>query len=126
MGLSGAEATNYYGYYTNIHWLNELYLKRYPPDGHYIQYAVYIEGIGTQAGEADSMIGLGLGTSDYGVIAKTDDAVAQLAEAIKATIRMLKGKFIIENLLFDIFGFSRGAAAARHLLIAYSQKTAQL
>lgn len=114
MGLSGTEATSYYGYYTNIHWLNELYLKRYPPDGHYIQYAVYIEGIGTQAGEADSMIGLGLGTSDYGVIAKTDDAVAQLAEAIKAALDQLHGEFSVDTFLFDIFGFSRGAAAARH------------
>ncbi|HAU3345196.1 TPA: type VI secretion system tube protein TssD [Salmonella enterica subsp. houtenae serovar 1,40:z4,z23:-] len=114
MGASGIGAGSYLGYYTNIHWLNESYEQTFPPDGGYTQGAVYVEGIGTRAGEPDNPIGLGLGTAETGIIAKTDEAVAQLAKAIDATLALLQGKFVVDKLLFDIFGFSRGAAAARH------------
>lgn len=114
MGVNGIGAGSYLGYYTNIYWLNELYEQKFPPEGCYIQGFVYVEGIGTRAGEPDDPIGLGLGTAETGIIAKTDDAVKQLAKVIDATLTLLKGKFVVENLLFDIFGFSRGAAAARH------------
>jgi hypothetical protein len=40
--------------------------------------------------------------------------VAQLVKTIETTLASLKGKFVVDTLLFDIFGFSRGAAAARH------------
>ncbi|MFH5069045.1 type VI secretion system tube protein TssD [Enterobacter cloacae complex sp. 2024EL-00215] len=114
MGISGIGAGSYLGYYTNIHWLNELYIKKFPQENQYIQNSVYIEGIGTRAGEPDNPIGLGLGTAETGIIAKTDDAVAQLAKTIETTLALLDGKFVVEKVLFDIFGFSRGAAAARH------------
>ncbi|MGX5109792.1 type VI secretion system tube protein TssD [Enterobacter cloacae] len=114
MGIRGIGAGSYLGYYTNIHWLNELYVQRFPPESRYVQDAVYVEGIGTRAGEPDNPIGLGLGTAETGIIAKTDDAVAQLPAAIDAALALLKGKFVVDTLLFDIFGFSRGAAAARH------------
>lgn len=114
MGISGIGAGSYLGYYTNIHRLNELYERNFPPDGNYIQGGVYVEGIGTRAGEPDNPIGLGLGTAETGIVAKTDDAVAQLATAIDSALGLLKGKFVVDTLLFDIFGFSRGAAAARH------------
>jgi hypothetical protein len=32
----------------------------------------------------------------------------------RCQLTLLKGKFVVDTLLFDIFGFSRGAAAARH------------
>lgn len=114
MGLNGAEATSYAGYYTNIHWLHELYSRTFSATDGYLQQAIYVEGIGTQAGKPDSVVGMGLGLAECGVIAKTDDAVNQLAAAIAAPLRLLKGNFVIDHLLFDIFGFSRGAAAARH------------
>ncbi|WP_395266126.1 type VI secretion system tube protein TssD [Enterobacter soli] len=114
MGISGIGATSYLGYYTNIHWLNELYEQKFPPDSSYIQGAIYVEGIGTRAGEPDSLVGIGLGTAETGIIAKTDNAVAQLVKTIETTLASLKGKFVVDTLLFDIFGFSRGAAAARH------------
>lgn len=114
MGISGVGATSYLGYYTNIHWLNELYQWQFPADSSNVQNRLYVEGIGTRAGEPDNPIGLGLGTAETGIIAKTDDAVAQLATAIDAALALLKGAFVVDTLLFDIFGFSRGAAAARH------------
>ncbi len=119
MGVSGFEASSYTGYYTNVHWLYTLYQQNFPSESPETQRAIYIEGIGTKAGSPDSPVGLGLGISDTGVIAKTDDAVARLVQGIQQGIvalqNMLVGKsFLIKKIQFDIFGFSRGAAAARH------------
>ncbi|HEY4436209.1 MAG TPA: type VI secretion system tube protein TssD [Lelliottia sp.] len=119
MGVSGTGATSYTGGYTNIHWLNTLYKTDLPIDSGQAQAAIYVEGIGTEAGKPDSMIGLSLGVADTGVIAKTDLAVKQIAEAIKDALRKLQQKMhgcviTVTSFQFDIFGFSRGAAAARH------------
>lgn len=118
-GVSGIGATSYTGYYTNVHWLNTLYTQRYSPDSYDIQRAIYIDGIGTNAGKPDSMIGQGLGISDTGVVAKTDQAVSALAGNIQDTLKellrnMSDYELVIKSLQFDIFGFSRGAAASRH------------
>jgi hypothetical protein len=61
MGVSGVGGTSYMGYYTNVHWLNTLYRQTISPDDSAIQKAIYIDGIGTEAGKPDSMIGQGLG-----------------------------------------------------------------
>lgn len=114
MGISGTGATSHSGYYTNIHWLSELYRRAFSVTDSYIQRGIYIEGIGTQAGEPDSVIGMGLGIADSGVIAKTDKAVQKLTSSIAAALDSLDGEYSVEALLIDIFGFSRGAAAARH------------
>lgn len=119
MGVSGIGATSYIGGYTNIHWLNTLYKTDIPLDSGQAQAAIYVEGIGTEAGKPDSLMGLTFGVADTGVIAKTDLAVKQIAGAIGSflvdiakvlSIPSLK----VTELRFDIFGFSRGAAAARH------------
>ena len=119
MGVSGTGATSYTGGYTNIHWLNTLYKTDLPIESGQAQAAIYVEGIGTEAGRPDSMIGLSLGVADTGVIAKTDLAVKQIAGTLKkffddmrefASVPSLK----VTEFQFDIFGFSRGAAAARH------------
>ncbi|OAT32672.1 hypothetical protein M975_1109 [Buttiauxella brennerae ATCC 51605] len=118
-GLTGFGASSYTSYYSNIHWLNILYKTDVSVDTGMAQQAIYIEGIGTDAGKSDSMTGKGLGTSDAGVIAKTDNAVISLPGTIqKAVTELIKNlndeELIINALEFDIFGFSRGAAAARH------------
>ena len=119
MGISGTSATSYIGGYTNIHWLNTLYKTDIPIDTGQVQAAIYVEGIGTEAGKPDSMLGLTLGVADTGVIAKTDLAVKQIAGAINRFFDEI-GKVVslpslkVTELRFDIFGFSRGAAAARH------------
>ncbi|MDR3433337.1 MAG: DUF2235 domain-containing protein [Rouxiella aceris] len=119
MGFSGLGAISYTGYYSNVYWLSTLYKNDIPIETGTAQQAVYIEGVGTQAGKKDSMIGQAFGISDTGVIAKTDDAVARIAQSLKLLLGTLdntlgKGNFSIKSLQFDIFGFSRGAAAARH------------
>lgn len=118
-GVSGIGATSYTGYYTNVHWLNKLYVNRILPGGTETQYSIYIDGIGTEAGKPDSTIGQGLGIADTGVIAKTDKAMSQLPQKLRDALASLRRELstdniVIKNLQFDIFGFSRGAAATRH------------
>jgi len=119
MGVSGVGAISYTGYYTNVHWLRTLYKQSISGSDSDIQQAIYIDGIGTEAGKPDSMIGQGLGISDTGVIAKTDKAIKCLVKNISNAIEDIKSKIsdsalVIQALEFDIFGFSRGAAASRH------------
>lgn len=118
-GVAGIGSTSYTGYYTNVHWLNTLYTQRFSPDDTDVQRAIYIDGIGTEAGKPDSMIGQGRGISDTGVVAKTDKAISGLAGSIQEALNVLRRELsgyelVIKSLQFDIFGFSRGAAASRH------------
>lgn len=74
---------------------------------------VYIDGIGTHSGGSDSLRGTATGQGNTGVIAR----VSQSPEAVMRQLDRLMSnnpQLIIESVQFDIFGFSRGAAAARH------------
>jgi len=115
-GYSGTAAGSYLGYYTNVHWLRTLYSQGIRPDTGAGQHAIYIEGIGTEDGSGDSTYGMATGGGDTGVVRKTDKAVAALAAAIQSYLlrHADAGSCTIRELQFDIFGFSRGAAAARH------------
>lgn len=115
-GYSGTAAGSYIGYYSNIHWLNILYRQDLSPDTGAGQYAIYIEGIGTEDGTGDSSYGVGTGQGETGIVSKTDKAVAALATGIRSYFDRYNDTqlFNIKELQFDIFGFSRGAAAARH------------
>ncbi|AVF37523.1 T6SS phospholipase effector Tle1-like catalytic domain-containing protein [Rahnella sikkimica] len=107
----------YLGYYSNIHWLNTLYSidDEIAEEQLLYQRAVYIQGIGTQKDKDDSLIGMGLGVLFEGVVDKTDEGIAQIAKEISLLLKKSDGiTCAIEKIQFDIFGFSRGAAAARH------------
>jgi hypothetical protein len=61
-------------------------------------------------------MGQGFGISDTGVVAKP---VAGLNDVLAQSIRDIKkqvtdSELVIKSLQFDIFGLSRGTAAARH------------
>ncbi|WP_061709770.1 T6SS phospholipase effector Tle1-like catalytic domain-containing protein [Pseudenterobacter timonensis] len=112
---------SYRGYYSNIHWLNSLYIadQTLMEDQTQAQIQTYIAGIGTAVGESDSAIGMGLGTSILdmfeGVVTKTDEAMEGITRAILEFMTFnLNPDFCIAKIQFDVFGFSRGAAAARH------------
>lgn len=117
LNKSSNGAGSYLGYYSNIHWLNTLYSvdNEIIEEQSLYQRAVYIQGIGTEKGEGDSLIGMGIGAWFDGVVDKTDEGIAQIAVQIKDFINS-DGEIscAIEKIQFDIFGFSRGAAAARH------------
>ncbi len=115
-GVSGTAAGSYLGYYSNVYWLNTLYCPDIRPDAGIGQYAIYIEGIGTEDGAGDNTYGMGTGRGNTGVVRKTDKAVGALTSGIQEYFSRYADArdCIIKELQFDIFGFSRGAAAARH------------
>nr|EMD2767880.1 PAAR domain-containing protein [Enterobacter asburiae] len=97
-GVSGTGAGSYIGYYTNVHWLHTLYQTDLLPDSTAVQASLYIDGIGTEAGKPDSLIGQSMGIADTGVIAKTDKAVAGLAQTISQSIESIKTELNAEKL----------------------------
>ncbi|MCO8160671.1 DUF2235 domain-containing protein [Pseudomonas sp. 21LCFQ010] len=106
--------------YSNIARLFELYRKqavaRRETDGWKVYWPVYIGGVGTTSGGRDSRWpGQSLGRGSTGVLAKVDKAVSRLAECL-ALFALDNPGCVIDVLELDIFGFSRGAASARHLV----------
>ncbi|GAA4152180.1 hypothetical protein GCM10022217_06750 [Chryseobacterium ginsenosidimutans] len=96
------------------------------------QVAVYIEGIGTVDGRRDTMkwfadypnnVGSPLGQGDRGVEAKVTKGCLTGTESLA---KKFKGKEI-DTLRINVYGFSRGATAARHFVhVATSTKRAVL
>ncbi|WP_299248360.1 DUF2235 domain-containing protein [uncultured Aquimarina sp.] len=81
---------------------------------------IYVDGIGTTAGERDSLFGFALGTGETGVERRVKLGVF---EATKAIFNLVdKDKIETINITFDVFGFSRGAAAARYFIHINSEK----
>ncbi|KIP91444.1 MULTISPECIES: T6SS phospholipase effector Tle1-like catalytic domain-containing protein [Pseudomonas fluorescens group] len=74
---------------------------------------VYVEGIGTRSGEEDSKFGAGTGRGETGVANRVESTFPSIQQAISRALIDNPGSEIT-SLKFDVFGFSRGAAAARH------------
>ncbi|NWA62191.1 DUF2235 domain-containing protein [Pantoea sp. B9002] len=112
---------SYRGYFSNIHWLNLLYKpdQFLTGDQSLAQIKTYVSGIGTASGKSDSIPGMGTGSSLLdvfeGVVTKTDEAMEGITNAIMEFMEFnTTPDFCIAEINFDVFGFSRGAAAARH------------
>lgn len=69
----------------------------------------YVEGIGTTAGSQDHMKDQALGTGDTGVSARVRQALIELKRIVGDRDRW-------DEVRLDVFGFSRGAAAARYFI----------
>ncbi|MDZ4334707.1 MAG: DUF2235 domain-containing protein, partial [Pseudomonas sp.] len=102
---------------SNVALLHDLYQDDsrnvLAPDTKQAFLRVYLEGIGTSSGESDSLLSQGTGLGGTGVVAR----VAQSPEKIQEQLNRLMAtnpELQVNNIEFDVFGFSRGAAAARH------------
>ncbi|MEX3774648.1 type VI secretion system tip protein TssI/VgrG [Pseudomonas sp. MYb118] len=102
---------------TNVAKLHDLYRddsKRQLADDETIGFIpVYLEGIGTHGGGADSRYSQMTGRGDQGVLARVDQSPAMIHKKAQQ-FGIANPDRKIERIEFDIFGFSRGAAAARH------------
>lgn len=102
---------------TNIKKLSELYSAPPSPEGSGLRKQafrrLYIEGIGTDAGKEDSLLGAGAGRGATGVSGKVQEAISRIRGLVDELIGQ-NPDCEISGLTFDSFGFSRGAAAARH------------
>ncbi|EQM79088.1 T6SS phospholipase effector Tle1-like catalytic domain-containing protein [Stutzerimonas stutzeri] len=102
---------------TNVRKLMSLHIDRTDAEGassqKHVSLRVYVEGIGTNSGEEDSLLGYAMGRGATGVRDCVQRAFTRIGEAIGRAKEANPGGEITA-LTFDAFGFSRGAAAARH------------
>lgn len=75
---------------------------------------IYIEGIGTRSGgKDDDIVGMGMGRGETGVLARVEQVPAAIEKKL-LDFELANPGVSIRRIEFDIFGFSRGAAAAHH------------
>lgn len=114
----GVAPDNSYGNDTsNVARLYELYpddaYKHLETGSDKAYLKVYLEGIGTRSGLSDSRFSQATGRGATGVLARVEQVPAQVMERLR-TLRDNNPGLIIRKIEIDLFGFSRGAAAARH------------
>ncbi|PSW59719.1 hypothetical protein C0W54_18830 [Photobacterium kishitanii] len=118
--------------HTNIQKLFERYPTIFTPNKkeRIVYHGEYITGIGTGNGTdiapADEsflrglLLGQGLGIGDYGVTQKAETGIYQLSQSIGKIYQRVLIDFPrldgIKRIELDVWGFSRGAAAARHFI----------
>lgn len=94
--------------YTNISKLESAWAEDRESD---YSFAIYVEGVGTQNGGNDLILDMATGNGLTGIPAKAEWALDQLIKGVK---RLQNNK--IDCIFIDTFGFSRGGAAARHVI----------
>lgn len=98
--------------YSNVSILEALNKKRKPEQK---EISLYIEGIGTMDDEDDYTKGAGFGSGKTGIPKKVAKGVVSIAEKITKILSLDKDTYV-KKVTVDVFGFSRGAAAARHFV----------
>ncbi|WP_223648591.1 phospholipase effector Tle1 domain-containing protein [Hymenobacter psoromatis] len=98
--------------YSNVSILERLNRKRITEQR---EISLYVEGIGTTDDKDDAMLGSGLGNWSTGIAGKVERGVMLLADRIALVLKPLKNAYV-NQLTLDVFGFSRGSAAARHFI----------
>lgn len=102
---------------TNVKKLHDLYYSTVTAEGDgstkLASRAVYVEGIGTEANEKDSAVGSSTGRGDTGVAGRVQYSFTLIKQLVNNVLEENPNSELA-SLTFDTFGFSRGAAAARH------------
>lgn len=102
---------------TNIKKLADLYYESPIAEGEgsikQVSRPLYIEGIGTLANEKDSVVGQGTGRGETGVAGRVQTSFTFIKQVVEDALQENPNSEIA-SITFDTFGFSRGAAAARH------------
>lgn len=108
----GKAGNSYEGDKTNVAKM-ESYIDKTSLGEGWKLFTTYIEGPGTEDLKGDSKMGYAFGVRGTGVKKKVEkgiqDVLAQLDDELDKNI-------IIEELVLDVFGFSRGAAGARYFI----------
>jgi hypothetical protein len=107
-------------YFNDLSNVARLYSMALEASSYTHHFNVYTEGIGTLDDQGDDAIGNATGTKfvpgmpDTGVVAKVEKG---LGNALAALTKLFPpGKYDLESVSMDTFGFSRGAAAARYCI----------
>ncbi len=97
---------------TNIARLQQLYPDSRTGTSATPSLSIYVEGVGTRDDADDDLIGLAFGIGASGVRAKVQRALQVLLPAALGVLA-LRWRQPLRRVQLDLFGFSRGAAAAR-------------
>jgi uncharacterized Zn-binding protein involved in type VI secretion len=99
---------------TNVSKLERMYQKgQFQNDdgGSARRTSIYVSGVGTKSGQPDDGPSMGLGLGEQGILKKIAEGCGDLAIDIRDYVSAP-----IDELILDVFGFSRGAATARHFV----------
>ena len=108
---SDSSYASYEQFYSNVALLFFMHKKMVP--GERIA-SVYMEGIGTSNDGPDDTPGGGFGGGPTGVVARVNIGITRLANKVSKLYGRSNPNEYLEELTVYAFGFSRGAAAARH------------
>ncbi|NUU39230.1 type VI secretion system tip protein TssI/VgrG [Pseudomonas sp. C2B4] len=101
---------------SNVARLHDLYVTQandaLPTDAKMASLRIYVDGIGTSSTAPDSVFSQGTGIGVQGVRARVEETPGLLLEVVRP-FQENNPDTRVAKIEFDIFGFSRGAAAAR-------------
>lgn len=110
------EHTNVYKLYQMYHSDDDKTVDSLPKDKNKIvhyQLKVYIEGVGTEIAKSDNNLGLATGLGSTGIKGKINRAIIKIESELNRFLDK-NSKICIQQIRYDVFGFSRGAATARY------------
>ena len=97
---------------TNVARLHRLYPDSRQETLPFPSLAIYVEGVGTRDDAEDDLLGLAFGIGASGVRAKVERALNELLPAALTSVSA-RWHRPVQGVQLDLFGYSRGAAAAR-------------
>ncbi|MDO1530089.1 PAAR domain-containing protein [Fulvimonas sp. R45] len=83
---------------------------------------LYIQGDGTTSGQGDNSVALATGSGDSGMVQRVQDAFYVALQGALQQFTDDHSHAYAQAIELDIFGFSRGAAEARHFLHEVNQR----
>ncbi|WP_111493664.1 T6SS phospholipase effector Tle1-like catalytic domain-containing protein [Marinobacter bohaiensis] len=119
--LALAMGTSYANGETNVSKLFRLYRESKDETDTLIRqsFRVYSPGVGTVTGRDDSLLSSASGLGEAGIL----NQIARAFDDAAALISGLSSDGVVDQVSFDLFGFSRGSAAARHAAFEISRGT---
>ncbi|EPH7221897.1 DUF2235 domain-containing protein [Serratia ureilytica] len=105
--------------YSNIYRLYKHYGKNYDEKEKDVYLKVYVEGVGTKNNEKNNIVVMATGIDNlvshgWGAFSKYNNSVNDVSQIIGNYLKTKSIKNYHLDITFDVFGFSRGAAIARH------------
>ncbi|KAF1366509.1 T6SS phospholipase effector Tle1-like catalytic domain-containing protein [Yokenella regensburgei] len=105
--------------YSNIYRLYKYYGNNSDTNDKSVYLKAYIEGVGTKNNEKNNIVVEATGidnllTKGLGVFSKYNNGVSSVSKQISDYLKNKSIKDYHLGITFDVFGFSRGAAVARH------------
>ncbi len=97
----------------------EKFYNLNPISKHHFVEKIYVEGVGTRNGGGDDIFSAKDGEGHTGMRNKIEKSIESISKVIN---KKFKESFIIEELIFNVYGFSRGAATARNFVHEITQE----